>query len=180
MNRRKLSLACFACMTMLFALGLFIERSASASGAETTREKGFLLKKEPEDAKQVKAIREKAKNGEAVVVVGRIGGRTNPWVKGTAAFSIVDSSLKSCDQIEGDACPTPWDYCCEADINKSTLLVAFVDDAGKIVKKDARQLLKVKELQTVVVQGKVKRDKSNNVSLLASKLYVRNLKKAPK
>jgi hypothetical protein len=178
MNRR--TFCWIACAIVLLALGLYAVPTPAASGAEAAREKGFLLKEEPKDAKEVKAIREKAKHGEAVVVVGRIGGRTNPWVKGTAAFSIVDSSLKSCDQIEGDACPTPWDYCCEADINKSMLFVAFVDDAGKIVKKDARQLLKVKELQTVVVQGKVKRDKANNVSLLASKLYVRNPKQAPK
>jgi hypothetical protein len=32
----------------------------------------------------------------------------------------------------------------------------------------------VKELQTVVVQGKVKRDKAGNVTVLASKLHVRN------
>jgi hypothetical protein len=169
MKSSSLIRALFAASVMAMACPLTF-----AAAAETADQKGLLLEEEPKDAKEVQAVRKDAKNGEEVTVVGRIGGRKNPWVKGAAAFSIVDTSLKSCDQIEGDSCPTPWDYCCEADLPKSTLFVTFVDDAGKIVKKDARQLLKIKELQTVVVQGKVKRDKSNNVTLVASKLYLRN------
>jgi len=138
-----------------------------------TEASNYVLKEEPQDAQDVKTVRQKGKNGEEVVVVGRIGGRANPWIKGAAAFSIVDSSLKSCDQIPGDNCPTPWDYCCESDLGKSTLLITFVDDDGKIVKKDSRELLAVKELQTVVVTGKVKLDKANNVSILASKVFVK-------
>ena len=92
--------------------------------------------------------------------------------QGCAAFSIVDRSLKPCNEIEGDTCKTPWDYCCEADLAKATVLVMFVDDKGKLVKQDARELLGVKELDTVFVHGKAKRDKAGNITLLASKLYV--------
>ena len=60
------------------------------------------------------AVRKDAKDRQEVVVVGRIGGRVNPWIKGAAAFSIVDRSLKPCNEIEGDTCKTPWDYCCES------------------------------------------------------------------
>lgn len=165
------------------ALPLLFAALVSAAGitslgvaAEPAKEKGYVLEEEPKDVKEVKAIRKDAKNGEEIAVVGRIGGRKNPWVKGAAAFSIVDTSLKSCDQMEGDKCPYPWDYCCEADLPSATLFVTFVDESGKIVKKDARELLKLKELQTVVIQGKVKRDKTNNVTLLASKVFVRNEK----
>lgn len=133
----------------------------------------YLLKKEPKNSRQVNAIRDKAKDGEDVFVTGRIGGQENPWIKDVAAFSIVDTSLKSCDQNPGESCPTPWDYCCEADVAKSTLLVKFTDESGKLVKRDARELLGVKELQTVVVKGKVKRDKDNSLSLMASKIYVK-------
>jgi hypothetical protein len=92
----------------------------------------------------------------------------------------VDEAVKSCDQIPGDNCPTPWDYCCEVGLPQKTVFVAFVDEAGKVVKKDARQLLKLKELQTVVVKGKVKRDKADNVSIQATNLYVRPSKRAVK
>lgn len=155
---------------ILLTAVIFVGQTTRVTAAESS---DYVLKEEPQDAQDVKAVRQKGKNGDKVVVVGRIGGRANPWIKGAAAFSIVDSSLKSCDQIPGDNCPTPWDYCCEADLGKSTLLITFVDDAGKIVKQDSRELLSVKELQTVVVAGKVKRDKANNVSILASKIFVK-------
>jgi hypothetical protein len=162
-------------LSLAFVLQAAPMSSAAEEGA-TPAVKGFLLEEEPEDAQDVVAVRKKAKNAEDVVVVGRIGGRKTPWVKGAAAFSIVDATITACSEIPGDRCPTPWDFCCEADLPSKTVLVTFVDEAGKIVKKDARALLKVKELQTVVVKGKVKRDVTGNVSILASSLFVREEK----
>ena len=155
---------------VLFVIAMWTSGEALAADVESSR---YLLKEEPKDAQAVKAIREKGKDGEKVIVVGRIGGRANPWIKDAAAFSIVDSSLKSCDQIPGDNCPTPWDYCCESDLRKGTLLITFTDGDGKIVKQDARKLLSIKELQTVLIEGQVKRDKNNNVSIRAAKIYVK-------
>jgi hypothetical protein len=148
----------------------------SPSTAET--ESTMLLKQEPAGAVDVLALRKDAKDQDDVVVVGRIGGRRDPWVKGTAAFPIVDRSLRPCDEIPGDTCPTPWDYCCEADLPDATVLVTFVDSSGRVIKEDPRELLNVKELQTVVVQGKAKRDEAGNVTVLASKIHVRDDMKA--
>jgi hypothetical protein len=133
----------------------------------------YLLASEPSGAMDVVAVRADAKDQDEVVVIGRIGGRRDPWIKGTAAFPIVDRSAKACNEIEGDTCPTPWDYCCEANLPDKTVLVMLVDESGKTIKQDARQLLNVKELQTVVVKGKAKRDKEGNITVLASKLHVR-------
>jgi hypothetical protein len=134
----------------------------------------YVLKEEPKGAMEVIATREKAKDKDDVTVVGRIGGRVNPWVKNAAAFSIVDASLKPCNEIPGDTCETPWDYCCEADLAKATLFVTILDEkTGKILKQDAREALKLRELQTVVVQGKARRDKNGNVSIAASKIFIR-------
>ena len=44
---------------------------------------------------------------------------------------------------------------------------------GKPVATDARELLGVKELDTLVVQGKAQRDDSGNLTILASKVFVR-------
>jgi hypothetical protein len=139
--------------------------------------KQFLLEKEPKGAVDVLALRKDAKDQQDIVVVGRIGGRVNPWVKGMAAFPIVDRSLAPCNETAGDTCKTPWDYCCEADLPKATVLVMFTDESGKVIKKDARELLQVKELQTVVITGKAKRDKAGNVTVLASKVHIRPDKK---
>lgn len=39
---------------------------------------------------------------------------------------------------------------------------------------DARELLKVKELSTVVVKGKAQRDDAGNLTILASGVYVKS------
>ena len=74
-----------------------------------------------------------------------------------------------------DACPTPWDYCCVSkdDLAKATVLVKVVDDQGKTRPEDARTLLGLKELQTVVVHGKAKRDDAGNLTVAAAGLFVR-------
>jgi hypothetical protein len=106
--------------------------------------------------------------------VGRIGGSENPWIEGRAAFSIVDNSLKACSDIPGDNCPRPWDYCCQTDqLPTATALVKLVDESGELVKTDARKLLQLKELATVVVQGKAQRDEAGNLTVLADGIYVR-------
>jgi hypothetical protein len=133
----------------------------------------FVLAAEPDGAGDVSKVREST--DDEVVVVGRIGGSQNPWVEGRAAFSIVDTALVPCNEREDDDCPYPWDYCCDTDkLPTSTALVKFVDDAGSLIKSDARELLNVKELQTVVVRGAAKRDEAGNLTVLASGVFVRD------
>jgi hypothetical protein len=184
MNRRisnYFAAVAAAVLTLLLAIAA-LPVGAEGRNSRNANEK-FLLKEQPKDAADVLAVRKDAKDRQEVVVVGRIGGRVNPWVKGSAVFSIVDRSLKPCNEIPGDTCETPWDYCCATDLPKATLMVMVTDEQGKILKKDARELLGVKELDTVVVRGTAKRDKAGNVSILASKMFVapdKNSTKEPK
>jgi len=135
----------------------------------------FLLGLEPTGAFDVIPIRETAKDQDDVVIVGRIGGSENPWVDGRAAFSIVDLSLLACSDREGDDCPKPWDYCCETDrLPQARALVKFVDEEGKVLTSDARDLFGLHELQTVVVQGTAQRDESGNLTVLARNMFIRS------
>ena len=137
----------------------------------------YLLASEPADAKSILQVREESQDGDTVVLVGRIGGDVNPWVEGRAAFSLVDLSAKACSDIPGDNCPTPWDYCCETDkLVKGRTLIKVVDDAGKPLATDARQLLGVKELDTLVVRGKAQKDAAGNLTILVSHVFVRQPK----
>jgi len=146
----------------------------SAEAAPQVDGSQYLLDAEPEGSTDVIAVRESASDGDEVVITGRIGGSANPWIDGRAAFSIVDPSLTACSDIPGDACEKPWDYCCQTDkLPTSTALVKFVDDNGKPLAVDSRELLAVKELQTVVVRGKAKRDEAGNLTVLASQMFVR-------
>ena len=146
---------------------------AKAGGAElATARADYVLDAEPSGAKGVVEVRRDAKDGDEVVVVGRIGGSKAPFVEGLAAFTIVDPKLAPCKPDCG--CPTPWDYCCDPGellTHKATVKIA--GDGGKPVEIDARQLLDAKELATVVVRGRASRDEAGNLTVLADGLYVR-------
>ncbi len=135
----------------------------------------YLLTEDPGDAQEVRQVRDSAKDGDRVVVVGRIGGREDPWVDGMAAFNIADNSMKPCGETGDDDCPRPWDYCCEPSEDRlaGVMFVKVVDDAGKPLAAGAKELLGLKELDTVVVEGKAKCDAEGNVSLLASGVFIR-------
>ena len=142
-------------------------RQASAEGAV------YLTPTAPDAPLDIIPMRESIGSGEDVVVVGRIGGSHEPWVEGMAAFSIVDRSLAACTDIPGDKCPTPWDYCCATDkLPGSTTLVKIVDDKDQVISTDARELLGLTELQTVIVTGKASKDDAGNVTILARKVYI--------
>ena len=143
------------------------DRQPSAEGAK------LILASMPEEHQTVIQARETVKDGDEVAVLGRIGGSTEPWVEGRAAFQIVDPTLVPCNEKPGDSCTTPWDYCCDTDrLPKSMATVKFVDASGKTLETDARQLLGLKELQSVVIKGKAQRDEAGNLTVLASNIFV--------
>lgn len=134
----------------------------------------YLLDTEPEGAGDVIKVREEVGADDDLLVVGRIGGSSNPWIDGRAAFTIVDLSVKSCNDTMDDKCPTPWDYCCETGkLSNATALVKFVDETDQVIKADARSLFDLQELSTVVIKGTAKRDQAGNLTVLASGLFVK-------
>ena len=151
--------------------------SGSAADKHGANEKGqYLLTQEPAGAKGVKDVRKEAKDGDEVVVVGRIGGSVKPFVEGRVAFTMVDPSIKACSERAEDPCETPWDFCCEAkeDLAQATILVKLVDKEGKPVPEDAQKFLGLKPLQTLIVRGRAKRDaEGGSTAILADGLYVR-------
>lgn len=156
------------------AIGCDQSASPAASNEVAAKNSPYLLTAEPADAKGVKQVRSDAKDADDVTLMGRIGGDTDPWVKGQAAFLVVDTALKPCNEKDDEGCSTPWDYCCDSsELSAHKLMVKIVDETGSTVSTDARELLGVKELQTVVVQGKAKRDGDGNLTILASGIFVR-------
>ena len=147
---------------------------AQTSDESATRvvDSRYLADAEPDGAIPVGEARESVEDEQAVTLVGTIGGSSEPFVDGLAAFTIVDPKVPYCSADEG--CPTPWDYCCTQDQVKDNIAtVKIVDDAGNPVADDARKLLGVKELSTIVVQGKARRDDQGNLTVAASKVFVR-------
>ena len=169
MNRLTLAV----CYLVLVAWGCATEDAPEATGPVIDGS-AYLLSEEPQNAHEIIAAREAINDGDEVTLVGRIGGGKNPWVEGKAAFTLVDNSLEACSDIPGDRCPTPWDYCCRTPkLPDSTALVKVIDENGDLVKADARKLLGVTELSTVIAKGKAERDEAGNLTVLASQVYVK-------
>lgn len=144
----------------------------SAPNATSDAKSQYLLTEEPVDAIPVGEAREKVQDAEQITLVGTIGGSSKPFVDGLAAFTIVDPKVPFCAAEEG--CPTPWDYCCTQDQVKDNIAtIKIVDSAGQPVVKDAQQLLNVEELSTVVVSGTAERDEQGNLTVAATKIFVR-------
>jgi hypothetical protein len=160
----------FACLT-LSMVGCGSSQTAQDSDS-TTVDSRYLVQTEPEGAVAVGDARQSVEDEQMITLVGTIGGSSEPFVDGIAAFTIVDPKVPYCAPDEG--CPTPWDYCCTQDQVKDNIAtVKVVDDGGNPVVEDARGLLGVKELSTVVVKGKAKRDEQGNLTIAASKVFVR-------
>ncbi|MFN0018620.1 MAG: hypothetical protein ACKVP0_10195 [Pirellulaceae bacterium] len=144
---------------------------SSTSGPLAASPAKYQLNAEPAGALEVLDAKDQAKDGEPIVVVGRLGGGVEPWIDGRAAFLLVDTRiLPSCQ--EEDQCKADCPDCAKEMLAASTM-VKFLGDDGKVLPVDARTLLGVKEQETVVIEGVASRDKSGNVSISAKGIYVR-------
>jgi hypothetical protein len=147
------------------------------AGASHSASKGarppptFVLQAEPPGAQPVKELLQKAKDGEEVVAVGRVGEE----VKGRAAFRLVDASLRACSEMEmPDACTTPWDFCCTPpDELRKVAASVELRQGGSALEADLLGWNGFDHLRTVVVQGRVERDATGNITIAASGVFVR-------
>ncbi len=172
MKSLKWIAAVFACVT-LGVIGCGNSQTAQESESSAVNSP-YVIQAEPEGAVAVGEARESAEDEQEITLVGTIGGSSKPFVDGMAAFTIVDAKVPYCAPDEG--CPTPWDYCCtQEQVKDNIATVKVVDDGGSPVAEDARELLKVKELSTVVVQGKAERDEQGNLTVAASKVFIKKL-----
>jgi hypothetical protein len=137
--------------------------SETETGASGSAKNGgwpgeLLLAAEPEGARSVGEVRKSAKEGSEVVVVGRVGGRKDPFVAGRAILMLTDTTVKACGERGcDDGCKTPWDFCCEPPENLSanTVTVQVVDVEGKPLKNELRGVAGIKPLSELVIRGRV-------------------------
>jgi len=160
--------------TLILSVGCRNDQSNQPAQHSTESPTGsqYLATTEPPNAVGVGTARKNISDGDRVILTGHIGGSANPFVDGIAAFTIVDPKVNYCQPDEG--CPTPWDYCCtQNEVKENIATVKVVDDAGKTVVEDARQLLGVEELSLVVVNGRAQRDDQGNLSILANQVFIK-------
>lgn len=170
---------CVLVLPML-ALSVGCERSpdrfdAAPAGATLHPDSArYVLTAEPAGARHVVELRKDAKDGEEVVVVGRIGGSKQPLVKDRAAFTIVDLSLKPCDND-----PNCYDFVClgKEKVAAASAYVKVLDAQDQTLNIDTRNLFGDNQLEArvIVARGQAKRDEAGNLTIAARQLYLRPL-----
>jgi hypothetical protein len=98
----------------------------------------WVLAAAPADAVGVKAAKAEAKEGDAIVLRGIIGGEMKPVSPESPVVRIVDAGLFNRCTAEDDHCATPWDYCCAdpADVIANSATVQIVDERGNAITGD--------------------------------------------
>lgn len=136
---------------------------------------GFFVEKQPESAKDISEVRKAGtlKAGDEVVLRGRIGGSTEPFVAGRAVLTLMGRGLKACNENPDDKCSKPWDYCCETkeEILANSVTVQVVDAKGQILRTDIKGRRGLKELSEMVVVGKVASADGKAVVVNATAMY---------
>lgn len=145
--------------------------AATATGGAAVAEPlpaGLFVKTAPPDAKDVLAVKQALKEGDIVVVQGRVGGSRQPFVEGRAVFTIADLNLPTCADNPADDCKTPWDYCCEPGDQKmlNTLTVQVVGPGGEVVRAGLRGEHGLAPMAKVVVSGRISKKQDNKVMVI--------------
>jgi hypothetical protein len=133
----------------------------------------LFVNTEPPGAQPVEEVKKTAKVGDTVTISGRIGGSREPFVAERAVFTIVGPGIPACSDVEGDACESPWDYCCESkeDIAAHAATIQVVGSNGMPIPESLRDAHGIKELSTVVVVGTVVMADGPNLVINATQIY---------
>lgn len=157
-----------AAFVVLFVSAIAIAGCAKTDSPPVAADPRYLLPAAPADSVEVVDLKEKVKSGDKVSVSGRVGGGIKPWIEGRAAFILVDNRAPLPSAECGPDCPH-----CAKEIADSSMVVKFVDESGKTIAKDSRQLLGLKEEAEVAVSGVASRDEQGNVVLVASGIFIK-------
>ncbi len=143
-------------------------------GQQSALPESFILGTKPEGGLPLEAAKKAAKKGEDIVFQARIGGRLEPFVPGQAIMVVIDPAPPPCNEIPGDGCPTPWDYCCEpADkLLAATATVQFVGDGGKPLRIGLTDHDKLKPLAHITVVGTVSEMSEGQFLVNASGVFI--------
>ena len=157
------SIPLFAVLALAVSCG---KDAPQPSGAASLPPSAYALAAEPAGAVSVLAAMAAAPKDDVVVV-----GRVREITPGLAAFTLTDDSLDYCGRTEMEGCEKPWDYCCHPsdEIAKNTVAVLVKDGKGDPVA--AARLPELRNLDLVVVKGRLVKDKAGNVELEATGWY---------
>lgn len=114
----------------------------------------------------------KVKDGDVVAVEGRV----RDFVNGVATFSMLDKSIKSCTEA-GEKCNTPWDLCgnmyTPKQVSEGTATIKVVGSGKAPIRGEIKGVKGIDHLTPVIAEGTAKVDAEGNLTIKASKVYVK-------
>ena len=102
-------------------------------------------------------------------------GSVDPLADNRALLTLLDTGVKTCDQLHDDACKTPWDACCEpSDVLAASSATVQVNGAdGKPLKATLEGAGGIKPLTQIVVAGVARKPAGSDTLIVeASEIYV--------
>ena len=118
---------------------------------------GFFVTAAPGKPVAVQQLKAQAQEGDEAIVRVVVGGEKHVFVEDRAIVKVIDASIENPCLAPGDACQTPWDYCCtpaeELLLHRATVKVT--DDQDKTLKLCLKGQGDIEELKTLVVKGVV-------------------------
>ena len=99
-----------------------------------------------------------------------------PFVNGAAVFLLADASMKSCDELHGDGCRTPWDYCCEPreSLAAKIATIQIIDADGRPLRMSLTGRHGLAPLAEITVLGEIaQRSDSGTLVINARKIHVK-------
>jgi hypothetical protein len=109
----------------------------------------------PPGAVDIPTARKSAKDGQLIVVKGRVGGQKEPLAANRAILTLADLSLPTCDKSPMDKCTTPWDSCCEPKekVAANSVSVQVTGPDGKPLKTTLAGAQGIAPLKQIIVAG---------------------------
>jgi hypothetical protein len=144
--------------------------TATASGGAPLPA-GLVVTEAPAGALDVTVAKQAAKDGDAIVIRGKIGGGEQPIAKNRAIMTVLDASVTTCDTMPADSCKTPWDACCEPaeKIAANSATVQVVDANGRPLAASLESIAGLKPLSKVTVSGVAKRAAGSDALIVEAK-----------
>ncbi|QDV55328.1 hypothetical protein Mal33_12990 [Rosistilla oblonga] len=183
-NSKIVGRASFRQIGCLLALSLVLAGCDAASDAGSAAapavDSEFLLAEVPADAVSISDAKQGLEAGGPVTVIARItAGEHDPFEADKAMFLMKSDTTTTLDAEAAAAHEGPGhdpDNCpfCKQKNNPtdSVAIVRFLDEEGKILPQDAREMLGVKKDQVVVVQGTASVDPLGHLMIDASGLFI--------
>ena len=114
----------------------------------------FISQESLGEAISVLEARKRNEADQLLVIQGFIGGMVEPFTQSRALFVLGDESIKTCDKIPGDHCPTPWDACCEdrKKLIDGSITVRLVDNQGQILQGTLKNVMGIEAGKIIKVE----------------------------